>query len=356
MVNYVLFFGLPRTLALQYVRTRLISLRGMLSVGALSLLGLASIVCLAPLLASRGTDVYYAVCVTAVSLPVLGFALIAQEIILAEAKTVEVNVVRAIPLTVPSLGIIVVGLLGQLDFWWAFGLTMGSALLANLISICFALKQLSAVATGTPVDWSFSGRYWLTVGIDNVSRRLDMLAGAIVLSPTALGIYAIASTCASASGALTQAINQVSYGRLMKESVTTTKRADRLRIIMAVLAGLMVSATVDLLGPIIFGPGFEGLGLATAILCIAQVFRDQWSWQVLRDSVSKEARGLAMSSILGLAALMVGILLVSFSEGSPDAWSLAAAAAFGALARLIPTFSQSSMARTLWRTDRGDRR
>jgi hypothetical protein len=119
----------------------------------------------------------------------------------------------------------------------------------------------------------------------------------------------VAVTCASASGGLTQALNHITYSRIAKSESSTEGNAHvlRRRTILGALFSVAVAVPVILLviffGETLFGTGYHGLPLITAILVISPFLNDQWQLRIYMDSAAENSSSLTVASALGLAVL-----------------------------------------------------
>jgi O-antigen/teichoic acid export membrane protein len=162
------------------------------------------------------------------------------------------------------------------------------------------------------------------------------------VSAATVGTYAVAVTCAVASGGLTQALNQLTYSRFA--DVSEMDASSRLRsrsiygLVLSAVCGGAVVALVALVGPALFGPTFVGLLPMTAILVVAQLLNDQWTLRVYFQSADGNAQSLAASSAIGLAALLLATACFAVAgvlNGETMAWAAVAFAAGRLLARRL---------------------
>ena len=144
-----------------------------------------------------------------------------------------------------------------------------------------------------------------------------------------VGMYAVALTCASASGGLTQALNQVSYSRLAVVSKGSIPQALASRSVygalMSMVSGGLIVGAVALVGERLFGPGFELLLPTTAILVLVQLLNDQWQLRVYFHSANEAANSLALSSGAALVALGLTVAALELSgimSGIAMAWAV----------------------------------
>jgi O-antigen/teichoic acid export membrane protein len=142
-----------------------------------------------------------------------------------------------------------------------------------------------------------------------VGGRLDQLILTSLSPASVLGVYTVAVTCASASGGLTQALNHVTYSKFaganasLHANTSVLRRRTLLGGAMSIAVAVPVLLIVIFYGTSLFGPGYEGLPLVTAILIVSQFLNDQWQLRIYLDSASEDARSLTLSSGMGLVAL-----------------------------------------------------
>ncbi len=314
-LNVVSFLGLPRGLALDHVRGRPVSRVGIVVLALAGSIGGATIFLSAPLVASGQERVVIGARIAACFFPLLGFAQLGAQRLMASGRTGFYNLYRGGPVIVPSLVAIVAYPLGQLTFTVAYLATLLSMAGAYVVGAVFAIPVIRESVKQTPAPWQFSLGFWSTTALDSVSLRVDQLAAATLLTSRDLGVYAVAVTCANASGGLTQAMNQVAYSRLLAREARGSEpppfnpRYNAIRLVVALVSALIVGGAISVIVRSAFGPSFSRLGLVTSILCVAQVFKDQWAG-VFSSAVSAQTRPLALASGFALCCYAGYILLV----------------------------------------------
>src|SRR5690606_35543258 len=133
----------------------------------------------------------------------------------------------------------------------AYLITLSAQVIATVLGCIAAVGPLRE-ATRSATPWAFSLRLWSSSALDSLGGRLDLLLLTALTSATTVGVYAVAVTCAAASGELTQALNQLAYSRFAasdfdKSSNTLSLRA-KYGAIMSVAVGAAVVGAVALFG------------------------------------------------------------------------------------------------------------
>jgi O-antigen/teichoic acid export membrane protein len=337
ILSWVAFLGLPRGLAIQSLGESRVSHSG---VGLVVLLGPISAVVAfvsADLVSNGDPRIAIGVRVAAVVLIAAGVFQIGSEATLLRGQLWRFNAIRAANGIIPPVGYIVAFLFGQLTLTNAYFITLGSQVAATVLGCVFAIPALKEIAKRRP-PWHFSLRYWASSAFDGLGGRIDQLLLTALTSAATVGTYAVAVTCAVASGGLTQALNQLTYSRFADSSQMDPGARLRSRSIyglaLSICCGGAVIGLVALLGPTLFGPSFDGLLPITAILVIAQVFNEQWTLRVYFQSAEGNARSLAASSAIGLAVLLLSTTCFALA-GELNGVTMACAAVFFAVGRLV---------------------
>jgi O-antigen/teichoic acid export membrane protein len=209
-----------------------------------------------------------------------------------------------------------------------------------ILGVVFAAPYLKRRKGSTP--WRFSLQYWAATALDSVGGRADQLLLAALSSTSVLGVYAIAVTCASASGGLSQAMSHASYSKMLarrskgSDEVASDTTNRRLQLVASsVVVSAVVVTVLGLFHEAIFGPGFEQLAEITLILCVTQLLYDQWQFQVYRDSAQQSSGLLALAAALGLLAMIVALALIVSLTGSVDGVGMALTTVVFASIRLL---------------------
>lgn len=305
---WISFLGLPRGLSLRARARDEVSAVGVLTLTGLGLLGAVLVVALAPVISGGDDRIETGIRLSALVLPLAGLAHLGTEIVLVRGRLIAFNVIRSMVLIVPSLGYIVAFLAGSLSVVVAYGVTLLGQVLAVLSGLVVAVPALRRTRRD-PLPWSFSLRYWIASAMDGVTSRLDQLILTATVSASVLGVYAVAVTCASAAGGLTQAINHWTYSQMAAHPASAQKMVRsraRIGVVLSLGTGLVVIAAVAALGTRIFGPDFSGLTPVVAVLVLAQLLHDQWSLRVYRDSAREDGSAIAFSSAVAVVVLAAG--------------------------------------------------
>ncbi|KQR24026.1 hypothetical protein ASF79_01955 [Agreia sp. Leaf335] len=308
VLSWVAFLGLPRGLALQDHKRAFMSGVGVLVVAGLGPISALLAFLSADILSNGDERISLGIRIAAGVLVFSGIGQIGLELVLVSGRIWPFNLIRASTLVFPSLAYIVLWASGTLTLEIAFIVTLAGNALGNLIGCVFAISGIRR-SNRTPVPWNFSLRFWSTSAFDSVGGRLDQLLLSALSPASVLGMYAVAITCASASGGLTQALNHVTYSKFASALNASTDNGALLRkrttsgALLSVIVAVPVVTLVYFFGETLFGVGYHGLALVTAILVVAQFLNDQWQLRVYMDSASENASSLTLASAAGLLAL-----------------------------------------------------
>lgn len=305
---WISFLGLPRGLSLRARERDEVSAAGVVTLTGLGLLGAVLVVALAPVISGGDDRIETGIRVSALVLPLAGLAHLGTEIVLVRGRLIAFNAIRSMVLVVPSLGYIVAFLAGSLSVVVAYGVTLLGQMLAVLCGLVVAVPALRG-ARRRALPWSFSLRYWIASAMDGVTSRLDQLILTATVSASVLGVYAVAVTCAYATGGLTQAINHWTYSQMAAHPASAqrlVRSRAQIGVVLSLATGVAVVAAVAALGTRIFGADFDGLTPVVAVLVLAQLLHDQWSLRVYRDSAREEGSAIALSSAVSVVVLTAG--------------------------------------------------
>lgn len=306
LLSWIAFVGLPRGLALQEHKRQASSRAGVLLVACLGPIS-GTLAFVSAGVISNGDDrITLGMQVGSSVLVFAGLAQVGTELVLVQGKIWRFNLIRVVNVLVPSLAYIVVFLAGHLTLVVAFIITLSCQLLATLLGCLFAIRALRS-STRVPPPWSFSLRIWISSAFDSVGGRVDQLLLTALVGASTVGVYAVAVTCAVASGGLTQALNHLTYSKLAARNEADAagglRRRSRLGVGISLVVGTGVIAAVALVGDALFGPGFEDLLPVTAILVASQLLNDQWQLRVYAQSAGENATSLALASGISLGFL-----------------------------------------------------
>lgn len=305
-----LFLGVPRGLSVARSQGLGLYRPAVFATLGLGVVGAAAVLLLAPLMADN-RSVLRLVQASAVGLLFAGPGAIGGDIALARGKFALYNLWRGAPLIIPSLGVIVAGMMHVLTLQIAFFLNLTSVLVSSAIGCTILVFSWMSSPKHSHFDWSFSLRFWASTSSDAIGYRADQLLGAAFLSGQSLGVYLVSFTIASAGAGLTQSMNQVAYSRLLKE-VLDESGFVRLRRSISLTSGLLVTLTTWVLAVPLFGSEFADAWIIVGLLATAQVLRDSWAWIVLRSSAASSMSGVQLVSFASLCSLFVGLLVLGF--------------------------------------------
>jgi len=170
-----------------------------------------------------------------------------------------------------------------------------------------------------------------------VALRIDQVLLSALVAPAVLGVYSVASTLASASGGLTQAINTVAYGRIAQGSAPSDRqyaRFARIGLTISIMSSAFVVAVIALWHELILGPTFGGIVFPLSVLCVSQALSDRWNLRVYQQSAAQKSKGLSMPAILGLVTMVVIVTALQML-GILGATTMALAVLANAIVRLI---------------------
>lgn len=310
LLSWVSFLGLPRGLALQRVKRESISGAGIAVVSALGFVSAGVAFFLAAPVSHGDPRIELGIRISSFILIPYGVQLLGAELSLFEGKVWIYNIIRSAVLIFPSLAYIVAFILHALTLQSAYVITLVGQIISVLIGCVFSVTMTTKLRR-VSIPWNFSIKYWITSSLDSVGVRIDQLALSALSTTTVLGIYAVATSCASASGGLTQALNTLAYSSLSHisadESNVFVRRRAALGLISSALSGGAICLVVAILGRRIFGPSFDGLTQIVIVLVGAQIISDQWDLRSIADSAQEAPAILVRASATGLFALLAAI-------------------------------------------------
>ena len=344
VLAWIAFFGIPRGAVVAQVG------RAKLASGALILLTLLGAVAAlglflaAPLLAGGSVPIENGIRMTSWILLFAGTAQLGSEHLHAQSKFLVWNLHRSVTLTLPSL--LIIGL------FFTERLTLQSAVFATALGqVCWAIigtfvalfaVNFRTIATG--LDFKFCLGYWFATLFSSVGARIDQVFLAAAAETSQLGVYAVAMTCASASGALTQAIGHVAFPRLLKSTsagrATLYRRSTKLGVLASFVSGTSIVLLLWLLEKPLLGPTYEGVVAVTAILVFYQALLDQWQLFVYRETAGGLSKEVSTISAIALLVLVVSLLGIVAADVTSNI-SVSLAMVFFAVVRLLAAHLRS---------------
>jgi O-antigen/teichoic acid export membrane protein len=316
VLGWIGFLGLPRPLAVNVVSNNRINYGSVFWLSVLGIIGTLSLNVGATVLSGGDSRIEIGIRIFSPLLVFSGFAQLGAESLHLRSKFLYWNILRSSSLIIPSISTIALYLSGHLTITSAVGSLFLGQLFYVVGGFCASVPALRNLKPGMHQDWGFSLKFWSATVFDSLGGRLDQVLLAALVSTVQLGSYAVAVTCASASGALTQAFNHVAFpGHLSSEdSSSNYKRQALIGIGTSTLSGSAVVAVVALYGTKIFGPTFDDLAAISAILVAYQVAADQWQLIVYRDSAQLKSGRISFASVIGLVLLVISAaVLYSFN-------------------------------------------
>lgn len=322
LLSWLAFLGLPRALSVLYIRESQMPRAG---VGLFALLGVASCAfsfLSADLIANGDDRISTGIRLASFVLLFTGFAQVGNDVALAQGRIWAWNSVRATSLILPSILYLVAFATNTLSLQSAFLATLLGAVLGTLGGLGLSITTLLQ-SVRSAVPWKFSLQYWCATAFDGLAGRIDQVLLAALVPASSLGVYAVALTCASASGVITQALNHLSFKKFLSNTpsdTTAPMKQTMFGVVASVISGCTVIAAVAVFGGPLFGPSFGSLVPVTTALVVFQLFNDQWQLRTYFDSARRRGKKLIVSSgsafviLLGAVALLhFGSLLTAFS-------------------------------------------
>lgn len=335
VAGFVGFFALPRGLAVQDHKSGGVSRNGALITSALGPANGAVIFILAGPLSGHQAWMAGAIRIASVTLVLAGLYQIGLEQSMLTGRLLPYNISRVFGVVLPSIGYIVAFAVHSLTLQVAFLISLGGQVGASLVGIYAAIALLKR-ARSAPVPWRFSLPLWSSFVAEGVALRIDQVLLAALAPPAVLGVYSIASTLASASGGLTQAINTVAYGRIARGNAPKAEQYAtfaRLGLLVSGAASVAVVTVIALWHTAILGPTFGGIVFPLSVLCVSQALSDRWNLRVYQHSAEQRSAGLSVPAIAGLATMFLMVAVFALS-GSLNAFTMASAVLGNAIVRL----------------------
>lgn len=345
-LEFALMLGLPRGLSLMVAHERPLSRRGVATLFGISVLGTAGLLVVAEVVGRDNPTVLWGARGVAILCPLIGLGQLGGQILLLGGRMSAFNLYRSFPLLVPSLATIMAYPLGQMTFEVAYWSLFTSAVISGLVGTWFIIPHLRTSQLSVPTPWKASLNYWSAVALDSVGRRIDLLAGALLLSQSQLGVYAIAATLALAASGFGQALVLTSLSSYVHHSRAGTKRelddAHPLLLLgLSTSAGIAVTLSAVALDTVVFGTAFGNLGAVTGVLCLAQVAKDWFGWFVEAHTIDTTSHGLNLAGAFGLAVFALAVVALALTEHLSDTTLAIAGVAF-AYSRLAVKATRAS--------------
>ena len=204
----------------------------------------------------------------------------AIELLTAEGHMVAFNLWLRLPLVLNTVAVVVLAILGRLTLVNALAASLGSNVVW-FIAVILALHAWPGRGFRFSVmkrQLSYGSRQVLGLVSNLVVQRLDQFLLVGLVTPSELGVYAVAATASSVTGPLAEGISTVLLPRLLHISAghrAMVWRAMLLGLVASVLASLAVAVAVPWVIPFLFGPGFRASVVPVWILlggqCAANV-------------------------------------------------------------------------------------
>ncbi len=241
------------------------------------------------------------------------------EYLRATRANVRFNVYRSLPFVLTTVLIVGLFVVGRLDLTSALAVTW----LANVVSPLLVLgiershPRLEAGLVDRELigkQASYGARSWIGVLSGMVLARFDQFLMVGIVSPSQLGLYAVAVTAAGLSGPIAQGVSLALFPHLQREHDVRARRARTWKATIWVgLGSIVVCLGLAGLGPwalpLLMGEEFRDAIAVFWVLLPGQVF---WNLgQVFKTSLEVDDRPGAASKTLIVAAVVtvVGVPL-----------------------------------------------
>lgn len=176
------------------------------------------------------------------------------------------------PYVVPFIGIVSLYVAGALTVASAAAVTLAGSLLALGPGVRLLVGQRPEFSL--PImraGMSFGFKSWVGGLAQTLNGRLDQFLMITAVAPRVLGLYAVATTLASASGVVTAAISPPLMARVGGGEHGLMAMAVRIMLVTTIGLNLVLAAITPLLLPLLFGPEFRAAVPMALLLLAAQV-------------------------------------------------------------------------------------
>lgn len=229
----------------------------------------------------------------------------------AHLKVHRYNFLRSIRQVVNAGGIIVLAAIGHLTLPGALGAmavaaTLGTA--ATLISAGgFGRPQVSKVVFRQQM--SYGGKVAVGTWADSVVARLDQILLVGLVTPSLLGLYAVAVTASIISSPFAMGLGLILFPRIVRtasvqEAAADLRRSRRLTLAVSVACAIVIALTASWIIPLVFGEEFKDCVLAIQLLLPGRIAADQ----VL--VIQAYFNGIGMPSIPSAAAVLGAVVTI----------------------------------------------
>jgi O-antigen/teichoic acid export membrane protein len=298
----------------------------------LFVLGLAAAaagVPLADLLAGGRHAVRAYLIVVFVSMPVLLVGGLLLSSLSALRRWPSVMATNLLPFTIALLGIATMYVVGDLTVATAAAVTIAGSVVAIGPGLPLLVRsRLRFRPSLAREGLSFGAKSWIGGLAATANGRLDQLLMITMVAPRVLGLYAVATTLAGASGLIGGALSPPLMARVASGESKLMAQAVRIMISTALVIGAVLAVLTPVLLSVLFGPQFRTAYGMALILLMAQVPLTGAS--VLSSALQADgapliptvAEGLALIiTVAGLVTLLrplggVGAALVSLAAYS----------------------------------------
>ena len=200
----------------------------------------------------------------------------AIELLTAEGSMVAFNLWLRLPLVINTVAVVVLAILGRLTLTAALVASLGS----NVIWFLAVIVCLHAWP-GRGFRFSvmrrqlrYGSKQVLGLVSNLVIQRLDQFLLVGLVSPSKLGIYAVAATAAAVTAPLAEGIGTTLFPRLLHIHTDRHRqmlgRAILLGFVASLLASAAVAVAVPFVIPLLFGQAFRGSVLPVWVLLPGQ--------------------------------------------------------------------------------------
>lgn len=255
--------------------------------------------------------------VVSVLLPFVGVAYCSQEIAYAESRMHLWNLLRATPLVLPSIAVVVLALTGTLSVESAIAVYLGSMVVYILVAIGLLVPRLGrGVAWGQARSvFSYALPRWASAASDAVTARMDQVLMVVMSTPAELGRYAVATTAVLVANPLSRAVGVMMYPDSRNADGNSDlallhKKTRRRSVLLSTASGIVVIAIGAPFVGLVFGPEFEGLRPIMALLVLAGILNDRYVVDISYFAGIGKPEKLVKPSWVTAIVALAGLLLL----------------------------------------------
>ncbi len=246
----------------------------------------------------------------------LGFAPVvtAIELLTAEGQMVAFNLWLRLPLVLNTVAVVGLAIIGRLTLTNALAASLGSNVVW-FVAVMIALHAWPGRGFRLTVmrrQLSYGARQVPGLLSNLIVQRLDQFLLVGLVTPSELGVYAVAATASSVTGPLAEGISTVLLPRLLHVNTqhrTMVWRAVLLGAASSVLASLAVAVAVPWVIPFLFGPGFRASVVPVWIMLGGQVAANVGTIAAAKLLADGRPGANSIALMWAAAATVVGLFL-----------------------------------------------